>query len=212
MAKDYYPIDKLSIPSHNELVHKKEKIEMPKIIPGLQEKILDNAQRLLFEEGYEALTVRKVASDCGIATGTFYNYYKSKDELVAHIMLRDWKQALQEMSVLAKGCHDLSRGLNGFVEIIHEFIRKYRATWVQAASSVSVDVGGYFLKYRQMLIEQVCEQLNLLLAVCSRADLSPISNLLAELIMAAGLHETITAEQIDFLAALLSRQVRLPET
>ncbi len=185
---------------------------MPKIIPGLQEKILDNAQRLLFEEGYEVLTVRKVATDCGIATGTFYNYYKSKDELVAHIMLRDWKQALQEMSVFAKDCHDLSRGLNGFIEIIHGFIRNYRTIWMQAVSSVSVDVGGYSLKYRQMLIEQVCEQLNLLLTVCSRADLSPISNLLAELIMAAGLHETITAEQIDFFAALLSRQVRLPET
>jgi len=207
-----YPIDKMLLSSHNELVHKKEKLEMPKIIPGLQEKILDNAQRLLFEEGYEVLTVRKVASDCGIATGTFYNYYKSKDELIAHIMLRDWNQALREMSVFAKDCHDLSRGLNGFVEIIHEFIRKYRTTWVQAASNINVDVSGYSLKYRQMLIEQVCERLNLLLAVCSRTDLSPISNLLAELIMAAGLHETITAGQIDFFAAQLSKQVRLPET
>ncbi len=185
---------------------------MPKIIPGLREKILDNAQKLLFEEGYEILTVRKVASDCGIATGTFYNYYKSKDELVAHIMLRDWNQALQEMSVFAEGCHDLAQGLNGFVEIIHGFIRKYRATWAQAASAVSVDVGSYFLKYRRMLIRQVLERLNLLLPTCGRTDLSPISNLLAELIMAAGLHETITAEQIDLFAVLLSGQARSPET
>ncbi len=185
---------------------------MPKSTPGLQEKILDNAQKLLFEEGYESLTIRKVASDCGIATGTFYNYYKSKDELVAHIMLRDWNQALQEMSVFTESCHDLSRGLNGFVGIIQGFIRRYRVTWTQAASSVRVDIGNYSLKYRQLLIEQVCERLNLLLSACDRTNLSPVSNLLAELIMAAGLHETITAEQIDFFAGLLSGHTRLPET
>ena len=63
---------------------------MPKIIGGLQEKILKEAKFQLFEKGYSLMTIRSVAEKCGIAAGTIYNYYPSKDHLVASFLLSDW--------------------------------------------------------------------------------------------------------------------------
>ena len=63
---------------------------MPKILANLKEQILTEAQRQIAEGGYENMTVRSVASGCGIAVGTVYNYFKSKDMLVASFILQDW--------------------------------------------------------------------------------------------------------------------------
>ncbi|MBQ3897679.1 MAG: helix-turn-helix transcriptional regulator, partial [Clostridia bacterium] len=63
---------------------------MPKIIANLEDTIIEQANIQLFEKGYSDMTMRSVAEACGIAVGTVYNYYKSKDMMVAKIMLRDW--------------------------------------------------------------------------------------------------------------------------
>ena len=60
---------------------KKEVLSMPKIIEGAREKIMANAKRRLFEKGYQHLSLREVAKESGIATGTIYNYFVNKDYL-----------------------------------------------------------------------------------------------------------------------------------
>ena len=67
---------------------------MPKIIDNLEENILSAARRLVAEHGYAAVTMRAVAKECGIAVGTFYNYYPSKDAMLAACLLHDWQAAL----------------------------------------------------------------------------------------------------------------------
>ena len=67
---------------------------MPKIINNLEENILSAARRLVAEQGYAAVTMRAIAKECGIAVGTFYNYYPSKDAMLAACLLHDWQTAL----------------------------------------------------------------------------------------------------------------------
>ncbi len=43
--------------------------------------ILDAARAVFGELGYEAATVRDIIRRTGLASGTFYNYYKSKEEV-----------------------------------------------------------------------------------------------------------------------------------
>ena len=45
--------------------------------------ILDAARDVFGELGYEAATVRDIIRRTGLAAGTFYNYYRSKDEVFA---------------------------------------------------------------------------------------------------------------------------------
>src|SRR5919205_3466826 len=45
--------------------------------------ILDAAREVFGELGYEAATVRDIIRRTELAAGTFYNYYKSKEEVFA---------------------------------------------------------------------------------------------------------------------------------
>ena len=47
--------------------------------------IIDKAVKLFAEKGYHATSVQEIAENCGIAKGSFYNYFKSKEELLVSI-------------------------------------------------------------------------------------------------------------------------------
>lgn len=70
---------------------------MPKLIENVKEKLLEQAKKQVMEAGYEALSIRKVAKACGIASGTVYNYFESKEMLVASFMAEDWIKSIQTM-------------------------------------------------------------------------------------------------------------------
>ena len=50
--------------------------------------ILTAAREVFAEIGYEAASVRDIIGRTGLASGTFYNYYRSKEE-IAHAMASD---------------------------------------------------------------------------------------------------------------------------
>ena len=50
-------------------------------INNTREKILDTALAVIIDEGFNNLSVRKIASRMGITATTIYNYYANKDEL-----------------------------------------------------------------------------------------------------------------------------------
>ena len=70
---------------------------MPKIIENIRAKLLDEARRQIEERGYKETTVRSVASALSIGLGTLYNYFESKDMLVASLMLEDWTKVMSEI-------------------------------------------------------------------------------------------------------------------
>lgn len=86
---------------------------MPKIIENLREQILIEAKKQLSEQGYEKTTIRSVAQECGIAVGTLYNYFKSKDILIASLVLEDWNDCIQSISTYPK------EDRRAFLEYIH---------------------------------------------------------------------------------------------
>ncbi|MGE6379635.1 TetR/AcrR family transcriptional regulator [Peribacillus muralis] len=47
--------------------------------------IIDKSVELFSEKGYHSTSVQEIAEKCGIAKGSFYNYFKSKEELLVSI-------------------------------------------------------------------------------------------------------------------------------
>ena len=74
---------------------------MPKIIENLREQLLAEARKQVEERGYANTTVRSVAGACGVGVGTVYNYFPSKEMLIATFVLENWKKHLQEMAALS---------------------------------------------------------------------------------------------------------------
>ncbi|MEG0541506.1 MAG: TetR/AcrR family transcriptional regulator [Angelakisella sp.] len=70
------------------------------------EAINDAAVRLIGEKGIEKLTIRDICREVGIATGTFYNYYKSKNELVLHRLLYMDKHLREEVLPTLSGSYE----------------------------------------------------------------------------------------------------------
>ena len=52
------------------------------------EALLDSAEKAMIEKGYEKATMHEIAAAAGCATGTFYLYFKNKEELLHAIVAR----------------------------------------------------------------------------------------------------------------------------
>ena len=92
---------------------------MPKIIGNLREEILAEAKKQVGLRGYKNTTIRSVASECNIAVGTVYNYFKSKDMLIASFILEDWLECVNDISAHSK------ENRRAYLEFIHLSLRKF---------------------------------------------------------------------------------------
>ena len=106
---------------------------MPKIIENVREQLLTEAKRQLAERGYAQTTIRSVAGACGLGIGTVYNYFKSKDMLIATFLLEDWQKVLigireQDIRDAEHLFHTIYLALKGFGD-------KYRALFSDEAAS-----------------------------------------------------------------------------
>ena len=115
---------------------------MPRAIEGAHDAILQAAGHLLAVVGYDRLNIRAIAAECGLATGTIYNYYRAKDEIVFTLMLKDWETAIGILDGLvgraedcrqAEGRPTTSALLAAFFEAMHVFSSKYAPVWRRMA-------------------------------------------------------------------------------
>lgn len=63
----------------------------------LRDTLLSLSRQIADEEGIEAVNIRSIAKKAGVATGTVYNYFASKDEILLALTEEYWKQTLHDM-------------------------------------------------------------------------------------------------------------------
>ena len=57
-----------------------------------KEDILAASRELIKENGWAAVSIRAVASRCSVSTGTIYNYYESKADLLGDTIESIWRE------------------------------------------------------------------------------------------------------------------------
>lgn len=77
-----------------------EKMRTP--IKNAKDTIVSKGRVLLFQNGYFRLSISQLAHESNIATGTFYNYFPSKADLVIHIIQADWNAILERIDIIIK--------------------------------------------------------------------------------------------------------------
>lgn len=87
-----------------------------------EQAILDTAERLLGEPGYEAMTMADIASGAGITRGALYFYHASKQDVVTALFART-VEALHEKSRTA--ARDAARG----EQAVHAAMERTEALW-----------------------------------------------------------------------------------
>ncbi|MDA2665241.1 MULTISPECIES: TetR/AcrR family transcriptional regulator [unclassified Bacillus cereus group] len=65
-----------------------------------RKEILETAERLFLTKGYTKTTVNDILKEIGIAKGTFYHYFKSKEEVMDEIIIRIIKEDVAKAKVI----------------------------------------------------------------------------------------------------------------
>ena len=155
---------------------------MPKIIENLREKLLEEAKCQVMEQGYATMTIRSVASACGVGVGTVYNYFSSKDMLVASFMLEDWLECL---AVIERGC-TIEVGGEVALRIIYDelqrFMKKYESLFSDKDAAASSS--GALHQRHGMLRAQIAGPLIPLCERQQRVDAGYLAEFMAESLLA----------------------------
>ena len=158
---------------------------------------IENARQKLMERGricllgtetgqYGRLGIRELTADCGIALGTFYRYFKSKDDLVLQILKEDWDKMLARLDELMLADLSLYEKIRGMYEVVSDYERGYRYSAMQLFSANEEN-----LAFREENMLRLYERIKALLkseidrgSLVLTADLDSAAYLLVELIIA----------------------------
>ena len=166
---------------------------MPKIIENVRELLLDTAKEQIRQRGYGKTTIRSVASACGLGVGTVYNYFKSKDMLIASFMLEDWQECLLEMRSHVTSEPDAA--LRGIHAALVSFLQKHQALFSDSdAAKVFVTVFGERHRQLRGQLQEV------IMPLCSSSSAKD-PDFLAEFIAEALLTWTVEGKSYDELSA-----------
>ncbi len=74
--------------------------------------LLAAGQRLFGEQGFDATTVAEIAETADVAIGSFYNYFDTKDELLAALLQETLAEHLRRMQARRAGIDDPAEAIS----------------------------------------------------------------------------------------------------
>lgn len=75
-------------------------------IKNIRNRILNAALDIIIQEGFPALTMRRIASKIGMTAPNIYNYYKSKDELYISLVIQGFEILYHELTSVYEAHQD----------------------------------------------------------------------------------------------------------
>lgn len=108
---------------------------MPKLIENAKENLIIEGRKTLIEKNYKELNIRDISKNCGIAIGTFYNYFPNKEEFVSEIFMDDWKNTLDLVDILIPSDKSLMDKLNEIYISLQSFLDKYISIFYEMAKT-----------------------------------------------------------------------------
>ena len=128
---------------------------MPKIIKNLESKLIAEAQKQIVEQGYGAVTIRSVANACGVGVGTVYNYFSSKEELLATYLLDDWNNCVTAIDAVSRYSDSPTPVVRCIYDQLSAYALRHQAIFRDEAaySSFAASFGRYHTMLRAHLSE-----------------------------------------------------------
>jgi AcrR family transcriptional regulator len=169
---------------------------MPKIIENVRYQLMAEAKKQIAELGYKNTTIRSVATGCNIAVGTVYNYFKSKDVLIASFILQDWLEVVNSISAYPK------ESRKDYIEYIHTSLIKFETNYTGLFSDKDAQTvfNLAFSERHKQLRNQLA---TLILPICRGDDM-----FLAEYVAEALLTWTMAGKSFKSIYALLPEQIK----
>jgi len=130
---------------------------MPKIIENLESRLIAEAKRQLEQSGYSAMTIRSVAKGCGVGVGTVYNYFSSKEALVASCILESWKECIATIHTVSQQSQTAQSVIRCVFDRLLQFAEEH---WTVFGDPSAASVfAGSFSHYHKILRAQIADPL-----------------------------------------------------
>jgi AcrR family transcriptional regulator len=132
---------------------------------GTRERLLDAARALIEQDGYSAASVLQVAERAGVAAGTLYRHFESKEELFVEVFRAVCTR--EERAMLAAGdalqadgsCTAIARLEEVLATFARRALRNPRLAWALLAEPVDPRVDAERLAYRMRYTAYVAQSL-----------------------------------------------------
>jgi TetR/AcrR family transcriptional regulator, fatty acid metabolism regulator protein len=120
--------------------------------------ILDAALRTFVKRGYPETKVAEIASEAGVAEGTIYNYFQSREELLLALFDEKWGMIIDEIRKKIRRLDDPNMKLKAIFATVVTMFRKNR----QLAELFMVDIRQSSIFLNNYTINRIVEFLDLI--------------------------------------------------
>jgi AcrR family transcriptional regulator len=128
-----------------------------------RERLLKAAREQIEEGGYGAASVVAIAGRAGVAAGTLYRHFNSKEELFVEVFRSVCDREVQAMAAAAASMPESSSHVDRLVTVLATFarraLRRPRLAWALIAEPVDPLVDAERLAYRERYSELTADAL-----------------------------------------------------
>ena len=183
----------------NKFTKGKRMILMPKIIENARGLLIDEAKKQIEENGYESVTIRSISRGCQIGLGTFYNYFKSKDALIATYLLEEWEERLAKINAQSENESDPMEILKTINFELGAFLKNNASVFYAKGAAKAFQTSSR--TYHNLLIQQISDPLT---KVCKRCGYEN-PEFLAQFASEAILTWTIARKDFDEISSVMKK-------
>ena len=127
--------------------------------PGARNALLDAAQELMVEEGYAAVTTRRVAAKAGLNSALVFYYFDSVDGLFVALFQRGAERSFERLQDALSG----PQPLWGFWDLVQDRSRSASTMEFIAVANhrkaIRTEIGDYSRKFRRIEVETLSKVL-----------------------------------------------------
>src|SRR6266536_1608959 len=109
---------------------------------GIRQEILDAARDLFVSEGYDSVSIRKIADRVEYATGTIYLYFHDKAEILDTLCRQTFEKLRARLEAIQRDPGDpvdaLRRGLRTYIQFGLDNPNQYIVTFVVAKREAEI--------------------------------------------------------------------------
>lgn len=110
--------------------------------------IIAAAERVIGAKGYNDASIGHITSEAGVAQGTFYIYFTTKEEVFAELVLEMGRKLRHTLSEATRGVDDRLAAEKAGLRAFLEFVRTYPDLYRIVQEALFVDPAAYEAYYR----------------------------------------------------------------
>jgi AcrR family transcriptional regulator len=144
-----------------------------------REAVLDAAERLIAEQGYEAATVAALVKEAGIPASSIYHYFGSKDGVLLAVMERGADRFFAELPVPARRLGSAREHLGTVLEAVSatldrhpDFLRILVVMAAQRSDAGQDEVHHVVDRVRELALQRLREQMQLVFDLDPAGDVA----------------------------------------